>query len=324
MKINVWAESHNYSNYSNFLAFYKLIKKWEVNFPNITFERKTFLPSSEREKLDQYKFENRKFIRNIFTSCFYFIIENEDNNKYFLISYADNAKYINWDFKTNYDYENMVEFFTAQGCNEQPDRVLKESTINYTPINKIFWSNHTYEEIERLEKNQEDNIKKRIIPDKLFFASTKYNFRHYLIENDNRFNSFCTDNLRLSEQEHVRELNKYWINMDVYSVSGVSTRLIEGFALGTAVLSPKFPQKHHAPIIPDYHFVEVPFDEENIDSSNFKKLADSYIETFENLKKDKEKIYFISKNARQYYLDNCTIDQHVNLLYNLIDLKKII
>ena len=119
--------------------------------------------------------------------------------------------------------------------------------------------------------------------------------------------------------------------MDIYSVSGVSMRLIEGFGLQTAVLSTSFPQKLHSPIIPDYHYVKLDYDESHIcmmpgqcNNSLSKKLADCYIDTFNELKKDKDRIDFIAKNAREYYLNNCTINKHIDNLLEVIDLTKIL
>ena len=62
-KINIWAEKHiEFDNHSNFFAFYKLVEKWIMNFPDIIFERKTFLSYKERDKINQYPLEFKKFI----------------------------------------------------------------------------------------------------------------------------------------------------------------------------------------------------------------------------------------------------------------------
>jgi hypothetical protein len=320
VKINIWAERHNqYDIASNFLAFYQLIDKWIVEYPHITFERKNFLPPSERKNINNYALEDRKLIHNGWNSVFHFIIENESTRKYFLVSYWDSTRQTDIEFK-GYDYKNLVELFTGQGSHD-PDLNLKEDTlIKYTPINKVLWLESSEKEIEKVMGTE--NFESRVIPDKLHFrVGDPYSFRTYLIR-DSRFNTSHGD--RIPESQHIHELNKNWINMDVYSISGVSMRLIESMGLNTAVLSPKFPQRVHSPIIPNYHYVEVEFDEPNLDPSNFKKLADSYIDTFEKLKKDPDRIHYIAKNAREYYLENCTIEKHVDNLYKLIDLNKLI
>lgn len=325
MKINIWAERHDkYDIASNYVAIYNLVDKWIKSYPNIVFERKLFIDVSERKNIDKYPIEYRKLIHNGHNSVFYFIIENEETKKYFLISYWDCINSVDLEYKYNhYDIENMVELFSAQG-GQKPHSVdylsFEETEVKYTPINKVVWLVETELEIQNI-MSLESNYKQRILPDKLFFrVGDPYGFRTALIK-DPRFNSKY--GARVSERQHVQELNKYSINMDVYSVSGVNMRLIEGMGLGTAVLSPNFPQKHHNPIIPDYHYVKVEFDESYLNLSNYLKLADSYIETFEALKKDPDKIVFISNNAREYYLKNCTIEKHVDLLYDLLDLNKL-
>lgn len=320
-KINIWAEKHNKNDSTgNFCAFYQLVDRWIKNYPDIEFERKVYLPFSERKNIDSYKLEDRKLIHNGWNYVFYFIIENEQTRKYFLVSYWDTTINVHVEF-SKYDMHNMVEFFSGQGGHNPSINFRPYEDFKYTPLNKVPWFRDCENQIEKL-MSLKDNIKNnRIINDRLRFnIGNPYSFRSYLI-GDTRFDS--SYGIRLSEKEHINSLNNHWINMDLYSISGPSMRLIEGMGLGTAVLSPNFPQKHHTEIIPNYHYVEVPFDKPNLDYSNYQELADSYIATFEELKKDSDRIYFIGKNAREYYLENCTTEKHTDNLYNLLDLNKL-
>ncbi len=327
-KINIWAVEHNKTHhYTHYRCLYQLVDRWIKKYPDISFDRKTYfklkvVPANDEQRneiFSLYEKESRKLIFDTIHP-FYFIIENENTKKYFLISYWDRAADTQWVFQNRYDAENLVEMFTAQGCQLGTYYLQEDTSIKYTPINKILWVSDAEKEIEKLMQDENENSKNRFIPTKLFFASGKYQFREYLIDNDFRFDAFCAEDCRLSDIEHINKLNKYWINMEIYSTSGVSMRLIEGFGLGTAVLSPKFPQRHHTEIIPDYHFVDIKYNDINID---FKILADAYIESFEQLKKDKEKIRFIAANARNYYLENCTSEKYTDTLEMLIDINKL-
>jgi hypothetical protein len=319
-KINIWAERHAQHDITgNYSAFYSLIENWKKIYPNVVFERKTYIPSSERKNIHTYKLQERKFIHNGWNSSFHFIIENDDTKKYFLVTYWDLTRQSIIEFK-EYDYDNLVEVFTAQGSHD-PDDVLKEdTTVKYTPLNKVLWLVESEKEIEKIMKNS-NYLNTREIPEKLFCrVGTPYLFRTYL-QSDSRFN-FKTGN-RVPEKQHILELSKNLINMDVYSVSGVSMRLIEGFGLGTAVLSPVFPQRTTSPIIPDFHYIKVEFNDKLI-SKNYNKLANAYIETFERVKKDKDLIHYIGSNARNYYKQNCTVEEHTKNLLNVLDLAKLL
>jgi hypothetical protein len=326
MKINVWAEKHITSTNENTFyyekVFSELIDGWISSYPDIFFEKKCFLPSSELNKIKEYSIEDRKFIHNGSHSVFYFIIENEDTKKYYLITYWDYLQNTNHEFLTRYDYSNLIEIFSAQGDYDHYSGLsLEQSNVKFTPLNKLVWKEGHYKEIEAIMSSENQHYKTRVIPNKLRFrVGDHYGLRSYLVS-DSRFDG--VSGIRISDADHTRELSETWINMDIYSVSGVSMRLIEGFGLGTAVLSPVFPQRCHSPIIPDYHYVKVEFDEHNLNPSNYKKLADSYIETFEKLKKDPDRMHYIAENARKYYLENCTSANYINTLNKLIDFYKL-
>jgi hypothetical protein len=326
MNINIWAERYYKDDIaSNYVAINNLIELWKIKYPDVTFTKKIFKGVSNRDNLSP---SEKKYVHNGWNTTFHFIIENEDNKKYFLLTYWDLTRQVKFEFE-QYDYENLVEIFTAHGSHDPFNNLTHDDTVKYTPINKVLWLRESELEIEKIMSNYNMNTQRRIIPDKLFFrVGDPYGFREYLV-NDNRFNFKVGP--RVLEKDHIWELNNNWINMDVYSISGVSMRLIESFGLQTAALSVEFPQKLHSPIIPDFHYVKVDYDEPHIcmvpgtcNVDHCKKLADSYLQTFSELKKDKERIDYIAKNAREYYVNNCTLDKHVNNLLEVIDLYKIL
>jgi len=327
-----------------------VVKIWEKKYSDIQFNIKDYIiihDSSKYRKIraaepDKCKYLRHSFNLNDTTSCFNFIIENNFTKKYMLISWWDRASDVVHNFKRCDYSKNCVEFFTAQGCHN-PEKSMKPAVdyisnepIEYTPLNKIPWDPVTGIEIE---KQMCDPARSQIIPEKLHIRNmgTGYGFRKYII-NDSRFNTY--NGPAVPPEVHVRELSRNKINMDVYSVSGPSMRLIEGMGLGSAVLSTTFPQKHHDELIPNFHFVRVPFNYDNYpfdpiygdsDKINdlhlntiYKELADSYIETFESLKGDLDKINFISANAREYYLNNCTREKYTQHLVQMLDLNKIL
>lgn len=343
--INIWGDWHSSRDIKpNILE--NLIKLWIHKYKNIEFNIKHYKPIRDpdlyKETISKLAPSEKKYITKNRSDCFTFFIENQETKKYLLISWWDRASDVIHNF-SHFDYhENCVEFFTAQGCHNPKktltpavDYITKE-TLKYTPLNKIPWGIETGKEIDRLMSGPKLN---QVIPEKLHIRmfKTGYGFRTYLI-NDKRFTTYT--GAKTKPEVHVRELSLNKINMEVYSVSGPSMRLIEGMGLGSAVLSTTFPQKTHDEIVPDFHFVKVPFDYDhlpllpNYNNSGkvedpglckiFKELADNYIEVFESLKKDKERIDFISKNAREYYLNHCTRDKYLKHLEQMLDLNKIL
>jgi len=244
-------------------------------------------------------------------SHFFVIIENPDNKKFFVISYWDSLKDIALN-GTFWDLENCMGIFPSAGTHT--DNVsFKPIDLDYTPIAPLT----IYKSLEdRAQELYLLNIPKTT-PDSLFFRGGNYGFREYLSNNDKRF---TINHERIDAAMFVEEMAKNTINIDINAVAEISGRTIDAMALGTALIRPKLSIKYHNPLIPDYHYAEVKCD----DLSNLSRLADAYVEKFEELKKDKELVKFLSENGRKWYEENATIDAHVNILKKVINLNKLI
>ena len=243
-------------------------------------------------------------------SHFFVIIENPDNKKYFVISYWDSLKDITLD-GTGWDLENCVEIFPSAGTHKD-NLFFKPIDLEYTPISPmtIFKSlEDKAEELYALKVN-------KITPKKLYFRGGNYGFREYLSLHDNRF---IINNERIDPTQFAEEMSKNAINIDINAVAEISGRTVDALALGTALIRPKLSIKYHNELIPDYHYAEVKCE----DQSDWPRLADAYVEKFEELKKDKELVKFLSENGRKWYEENATIDAHVNILKKLINLNKL-
>lgn len=333
--INIWGDWTT-SNDIKPRALECLVQKWRVSHKNINFNQKSYVTLSDSE-IKNTNPVDLKLVQNHghHVKCFEFIIENPTNRKYMVLGYWDRAWESIAHFKRLDFIENCVEFFTAQGCFNYEKNLEEHPNLNYTPINKIPWGPYVTEEIESIMKGGTNH---RTIPQNMScrMVNHGYGFRAFLFK-DKRFK--CFTGAKTDSCAHLKELHENWINIDTYSVSGVSMRLIEGMGLGTAVLSPAFPQKCHNSINPNFHYIEVPFNGNHIpfsplgyhhdpkftreDELIHKELADQYYDTFNKVKKDKDLINFISSNGREYYLNHCTIDQYVNQLFTLINLNKL-
>jgi hypothetical protein len=115
-----------------------------------------------------------------------------------------------------------------------------------------------------------------------------------------------------SNYEQRLPLNEYYSNMAQHRVAlslpglGKSChREFECFAIGTVVVSPKFQNIYHVPIIPDYHYLAVD------DLSQIRQKLSEVTQ---------EKIDSIRSNAIRYYDENIRFEQSVKWLWHLLEL----
>ena len=269
------------------------------------------------------------------------VIKNPETGKFMIISWCDKAHYIGRghlesthplykQFKDNWgwDLDNCVDIFQPVGVHFDDfkyekliphdcydDEGYRKDCVEfeYTPCTLTTFFRDAYEQIELSYKNKE-----RKFPEKLFLRGRGTPFREYLRDHDDRFNIDWYG--RLSGEEFIKELSQYSIIMDVNSVSEVSVRTIDGMGLGCAVIRPELVIQYHNKLIPNYHYAKVECD----DLSDFKKLADAYIDKFEELKNNPKLVEFYSQNGRKWYEENCTLDSYVRIyLDELIDLEKL-
>jgi len=244
------------------------------------------------------------------------IIENEENRKYFLISYLDRLHQIK---NPVFEVGGCVEVFACFGVHGN-NITYGPDNIKYTPIGYV-------QSQKRMEIRSQELYKSnppRIIPPKLHFRShaVPYHFRSYLSLYDDRFDM---RNGLISGEEHIEEMSKYLINIDINSMAEISHRTADAFALGTALIRPELTVQFHNKLIPNYHYAAVrPITPDLQVMEYYIELADAYIERFEELKKDPDYVHFISVNGRKWYEENATIEAHANILKEVIDLNKLL
>jgi hypothetical protein len=240
-------------------------------------------------------------------SSAFVIIENDATKKYIVLSYCDNLTRVS--SHNGWDFENCVDFFAFEGV-QANDSTYEYSGFKYTPCTFTTYFKSAHNTIERLYQNHKQ------IPNKLFFRGGKYLFREYLSNNDDRFQ---INHDRIPANKFIEELSKYSINIDLNSVAEISCRTLDSIGLKSALIRPKLTIQYHNPLIPDYHYAAVKCD----DLSDYKVLADAYIERFEDLKKDPELVKFLSENGRKWYEENATIEANIKILIQLINLNKL-
>jgi hypothetical protein len=292
-----------YSDYSHLVSSDRLYNLLKLENPNIEFNNINSwylnhdgIPGQKGTHCPSCKYGH-----------FFLIIENPDNKKYFVISYWDKFKDVDEFHK--WDLENCVEMFAAVGVHLN-DLTYEPCGKQYTPISYMSLYKSAEDRLSQVWKNE------KIIPERPFFRGYNYLFREYLRVNDNRFD---IEHAKIPSHQFIDEIAKYSINIDLPSVAEISSRTSECLGLQSCMIRPKFTLKFHNPLIPNYHYAQVECD----DLSNWKILADAYIDKFEEMKKDEEKARFFAINGRKWYEENSTIDAHVNILKKVIDLNKL-
>lgn len=314
MNINIYYEFENNRTIS--IIYKKLVEILIEENKNINFN--VILTSNEfREKNNFSKFDFP-----------FMVIENHDNKKYFLISFADNNLRDSINDPT-WDNENCVELLTSSGMSEDINFYIP-SKQKYTPISYPVSTMMVEEKIEDLYIA---NIEKSI-PIKPFFRGLCFGFRNYVLQ-DNRFTVFNTFNnplLRISPDEFLSELSRNHINLSLNGMGEISNRDIEIMGLGNVLLRTKLTINFHNELIPDYHYVGVDFLDINTDFIEdshqkyefyVKETIDRIYNKFEKIKKDKDFLNFISKNAREWYIENGKSEKISKIIFSLINLNKL-
>jgi hypothetical protein len=332
MKINLYYEFPNSSALTNGsiyvswpILFSKLSDILIEKHPEINFEKK-FRWSGDMSSKNPWSTElSVPFDKNTHSSISdtIFIIENEENKKYFVISLWDKGYY---EISVWSDLEEKcVEIFSHAGMHIS-DYSYELSPLKYTPLNMPVILNGEEEIINEL---YHQNLKNdtRIIPDKLFFQSSRpYLFREYIHYNDNRFNSVIGYDRNM--RDWLMKLSQYKINMDINCVAEPSGRISQILGLGMVLVRPNLRHQFQNPLIPDYHYVEVKHDfydptkYETINSF-YKSLSDAYIDTFERVKNDEEFLRYVSKNGREYWENYCVSSNWLKTTVSLINLDKL-
>lgn len=117
---------------------------------------------------------------------------------------------------------------------------------------------------------------------------------------------------------------KYKIGMAVAGMADICHRDIEYMAIGIPMLRLEYITPLNPPLLPDVHYIAVdrsPFGfDANKDRIGGDDYVKAYIERFNEAKDDEEFLDYISKNAREYYENYCSLPNRLYHLKNLLEL----
>lgn len=246
-------------------------------------------------------------------------LENPDNGKYILVSYMDSLEYIH--FHENFNIPKIVEIFATTGRNKDLG-FYEPLDIKAVPISNTCGNKLSTQIAEECYKKI--NVEKHI-HDKPTFYGNLYGFRDYLSRDDR----FDVSQAQLGCQVYIEDLHRQKM---CFSINGgeISPRDIEIMALGNAVFRTKFrTTKTHNPLIPNYHYIAVEHEDIPMIPDHegmyryWKEMSDRVLDRYNEVKKDDDFIKFVGENGRKWYEENGTVEAAANIIYNLLDFKKL-
>jgi hypothetical protein len=272
-------------------------------------------------------------------SCMNFSILNPKTEKYILISFFDNWKY-HFMKHLGWRPSNMVKFFYPGGFNYIDYFNFKHYEQNNPDIDCPHNINNVYESffygpyksgyLDILENiyNQRKNIDTE---ERLYFRGYMWDFRKDITKNLNDPSIVIID--KNSEQnnlnyiEYLHDLSKYRCALSLPGGTEVCNRDIECFGVGVPVIRPYLNIEYPDRLIPNYHYISCYGDCKYWDGNPSylnNKDFQLYLEHYWNrVKNNIDYLDFISSNARNWFVKNCSLENNVNYILSKIELEKL-
>lgn len=269
-------------------------------------------------------------------SCMSFSLINPENDNYVLISLFDNWKYhfmkhLGWQPK------KMKQFFYAGGFNffdyfnfkkvsennldvEFPDNINEiYNTFFYNP-----YYNCCYEQIENFYQTR------KVKHNKLFFRGWLWDFRQKMIEGIKQDDILIIDKNKFDQnlkyEDYLLEMSEHLCCLSLPGGTEVCNRDIECFYVGVPVIRPYLQINYPEPLIPNYHYINCYHYCDYMDNGNPKYLSyqdfkNNLLYVWSHVKDNKEYLDFISKNAREWAIKNCSVKKTIELFLQKIDFR---
>jgi len=225
-------------------------------------------------------------------------IKNTLNGKYLIISYWDNVYDLMLE-SNGWNPNDCVEIITSSGVN---------GCKNLTPFSYLPYTIE-FEDLSKNAKHMDDKQN-----NELFFKGFLYGDRLQL-KNCGKLN--ISDNKIHPTIKYFEELTNNKICLSLNGAGEICNRDIEILSARSVLLRPKISFKFHNELIPNYHYISF---EKTYDP---KIQSDIILEKYESIKNDKDYLKYISENGYKWFLENGTIESHVKMLKNIINIEKL-
>lgn len=314
----------NYYVTTFFNDFYKaLIKKY---------------PKHDFDNINYTEYESNGY--GSIYSCMNFSIVNPETQKYILISFFDNWKY-HFMKHLGWQPSNMVNFFYPGGFNyidyynyiiQQKNNSDIECPRNISTIYKPFFYG-TYN--DGYAKDFTTIYKKRklksTIP-KLYFRGQLWDFRKDMVQKLKKFPSLeiidkSNKSGYLDYPEYLNDLAQYRCALSLPGGTEICNRDIECFGLGVPVIRPYLDIHYPDPLISNYHYINCYSDCKYWDGNpsylSYKDVQAHILKYWLLIKDNFEYLDFVAKNARSWYVKNCSINSNIKYILSNMELEKL-
>ena len=306
--------------------FESLFQKLKNKFPQYTFDIK-----------NEPSYENYGY--GSIYSCMNFSLINPNNDKYIVISFFDNWKY-HFMKHLGWKPSKMVQFFYPGGFNyidyfnfkntEEYNSDI-ECPSNIQNIYKSFfygpYESQSLDLIQELFKNRVVESTKS----QLYFRGYMWDFRQKMLNNIIH-NSIIAidknkDNNNLNYEEYLRDLSQYRCALSLPGGTEVCNRDIECFAVGIPVIRPYLDIAYPDPLISNYHYISCYMDCKYWDGNpsyvSYSDFIANLQDYWNRVRDNYEYLNFVSNNARNWFIKNCTLENNIHYLLSQIDIGRL-
>lgn len=270
-------------------------------------------------------------------SCLNFSIINPETNKYILISFFDNWRY-HFMKHMGWQPSNMVQFFYPSGFNyleyfyfrniEQGNADVdcpKNIDIIY---NSFYYYTYNVSDENYVSELYEARNIKYSIPE-LYFHGYLWDFRKEMVKDIDDPSIYVSnkDNKNLDYNDYLNYLTHYRAILSLPGGTEICNRDIECFSVGVPVVRPALSTVYPEPLIPNYHYISC------YDSCKYWEGTPRYVSytDFKNslqdcwyrIKNNYNYLEFVAKNARAWYIKNCTLQNNIDYVLSQIDMEKL-
>lgn len=244
-----------------------------------------------------------------------YVIENIDNGEFYILSVSDD---LSSGVLTEQSNPKLKKVLISQFIEDKIKHHVGNNYEKYSPW-VYFPMNLTDLEVyykKRLEKTEfidklcfRGNTSDR--PILKFFDSDIFDGPNYIGDSDKYF----------------EDLINYNVGLSIAGVGELCYRDVEYMALGIPFVRFEFQTKLFEPLIPNYHYISIPYDNEiprhndtPTDRLGGYEQAKKIEQRFKEVVSDKDFLSFISKNARKYYEDNLSPHSRINKTLEILKL----
>lgn len=311
-QLNLYFE-HPHSSWSVGNLFSLLRDKLQEKFSSIHFNAHNTGTPLHRENIS-------------INSAHLFTIVNPLNNKYIIVSFWDkNVDLFNPAFR---DISKLVQLITSSGINIKEyalyknihtDLNLPEIQHILTPYTYIPYTVEAATYIEQIYKHK--NLKKN---KNIIFRGMLYGDREILSKSNLNSNIIILDE-RKNIKDFLQEQSEQIICLSLNGAAEICHRDIELFGLGKAVMRPKFNVQFNDPLMPDKHYISLGDYDFAFCRSNMpiQELISSINVSYTKYINNPEYISNIERNAREWYIKNCTLQGAADLFISLVDINRL-